>query len=164
MATKQTEKKNYAKRDSYALAFKMIADALKYGCPLQAIAIEESILTDRLSSTLNVGSKGGEPCPTLGAALNKWKPSDSKMQPHSNSKLFDKEMDALYPQLDAWRKERNSLLHGLAKSIQGIGPDIPADIFLGRAMNAATEGLRLVNKVKAWTQKQVNHAKRGKTK
>ena len=51
----KTDKKNYPKYDSYRLAFKMIDDALKCGCPLQAITIEESILTDRLSSTLNVG-------------------------------------------------------------------------------------------------------------
>ena len=51
----QKLRKNYAKRDSYELAFRMIDNAIKYDCPLQAITIEESILADRLWSTLNVG-------------------------------------------------------------------------------------------------------------
>ena len=159
MATVQ--KKNCDKRDSYALAFRMIDDALRFGCPLQAIAIEESILTDRLSSTLNVGVENGKPCGSLGGALNKWKPKDPKAKAHPNAKLFDQEMDALYPRLDAWRNERNSLLHGLAKSIQGKGPDINADEFVIRAIKAATEGWALVKKVKHWVQKQVRKTQKG---
>ena len=48
-------KPNTAKGKSYALAYDMIRAAMEKDCPLQAIAIEESIITDRLSSTLNVG-------------------------------------------------------------------------------------------------------------
>ena len=159
MATVQ--KKNYDKRDSYSLAFRMIDDALRFGCPLQAIAIEESILTDRLSSTLNVGVENSKPYGSLGGVLNTWKPKDPKAKAHPNARLFDQDMDALYPRLDAWRKERNSLLHGLAKSIQGKGPDINADEFVIRAIKAANEGLTLVKKVKNWAQKQVRNARKG---
>ena len=162
MAT--VRKKNYAKRDSYALAFRMIDDALRFGCPLQAIAIEESILTDRLSSTLNVGDENGKPCVSLGGALNKWKPKDPKAKAHPTAILFDQEMEALYPRLDTWRKERNCLLHGLAKSIQGKGPDINADDFVIRALKAANEGLTLVKKVKNWVQKQVRNVRKGSGK
>ena len=161
MATKMVTKKNYAKRDSYALAFRMIDDALKFGCPLQAITIEESILTDRLSSTLNVGKENAKPCDTLGEVLHKWKPRNSRTSPDPNARLFDEEMTILFPRLDTWRRERNALLHGLAKSGQGEQPEIEASEFLDRANNAATEGFRLVKTVKTWSSKQIRMAKKG---
>ena len=161
METKQEEKKNYAKRDSYALAFKMIDDALKHGCPLQAITIEESILTDRLSSTLNVGKEITKPCDSLGDALNKWKPRNPRTSPDPNARLFDEEITTLFPKLDSWRRERNALLHGLAKSAQGGKPEIEAAKFLIRAVQAANDGLHLVEKVKRWSAKQIRKAKKG---
>ena len=45
MVTDST-KKNYAKRDSYALAFGMIATAIHHNFPLQAIAVEKNIISD----------------------------------------------------------------------------------------------------------------------
>ena len=164
MANDKDTKKNYAKRDSYALAFKMIDDALKYGCPLQAITIEESILTDRLSSVLNAGIEGGKPYKTLGAVLLAWKPKSPKQKPHPNARLFDAEIEKFYIRLDNWRKDRNKLLHGLAKSFQGEGPEIPATDFTQHAMDTAIEGLKLVKKIKNWVQNQVRKAKKDRVK
>jgi len=164
MANDKDTKKNYAKRDSYALAFKMIDDALKYGCPLQAITIEESVLTDRLSSVLNVGIADGKPYKTLGAVLVAWKPKSSTKKPHPNARLFDAEIEKLYFRLDNWRQDRNKLLHGLAKSFQGEGPEISATDFTQQAMDTAIEGLKLANKIKNWVQKQVRKAKKERVK
>ena len=158
------DKKNYPKYYSYRLAFKMIDDALKFGCPLQAITIEESILTDRLSSTLNVGILKGKPYETLGSVLNAWRPKKKGKELHSNAILFDVEMNNLYERLDKWREARNLLLHGLVKSFQGDGPKIPAVDFIKIATDQAEEGLRLVKKVKNWVQKQVRNAKKPKVK
>jgi hypothetical protein len=160
----KTDKKNYPKYDSYRLAFGMIDDALKCGCPLQAITIEESILTDRLSSTLNVGISKGKPYKTLGSVLNAWRPKNKNKQPHSNAKLFDLEMNNLYERLDKWREARNNLLHGLVKSFQGEEPETPAGDFIKTATKQAEEGLYLVKKVKNWVQKQVRNAKKAKVK
>ena len=163
MVKKEMEdNKNYPKYDSYRLAFKMIDDALKYGCPLQAITIEESILTDRLSSTLNVGMPKGNPYKTLGSVLNAWRPKKKGGQQHSNAKLFDLEMNNLYERLDKWREARNLLLHGLVKSFQGDRPETPAADFIKTATEQAEEGLFLVKKVKNWVQKQVRNAKKVK--
>lgn len=49
--------KNIKKGMSYTLAFALINDALKCKCHLQAIAVEESILADRLASALYFGEK-----------------------------------------------------------------------------------------------------------
>jgi hypothetical protein len=124
------DKKNYPKYDSYRLAFGMIDDALKCGCPLQAITIEESILTDRLSSTLNVGISKGKPYKTLGSVLNAWRPKNKNKQPHSNAKLFDLEMNNLYERLDKWREARNLLLHGLVNLFKEIDQKLLLRILL----------------------------------
>ena len=69
MASGQAENKNYAKRDSYALAFEMISTAIRHNFPLQAIAVEESIMSDRIWSALNASKTNGGSKETLGRAL-----------------------------------------------------------------------------------------------
>ena len=44
--------KNMRKYESYKLAFEMIEDGIANKCPLQSIAIEESIMSDRLWAAL----------------------------------------------------------------------------------------------------------------
>ena len=153
----QKARKNYAKRDSYALAFRMIDNAIKYDCPLQAITIEESILADRLWSTLNVGrtklSLG-----TMNAALLQWKPTKGSTV-NKNAKRFDGYMEALYPRLKVWWKDRNKLLHGIAKSFQGDGPEVPANDYMRAAMSTAIEGMDLVNAVMKWSRRQIRIAR-----
>ena len=154
----QKARKNYAKRDSYALAFRMIDHAVKYDCPLQAITIEESILADRLWATLNVG-KSRRSLGTMNAALVQWKPTNGGTV-NKNAKRFDEYMEALYPRLKIWWKDRNKLLHGIAKSFQGDGPEIPADDYIRTAMTTASEGLELVNAVMKWSRKQIRRSAR----
>jgi hypothetical protein len=152
-------KKNMAKYESYKLAFQLIDESIRHNFPLQAITIEESILTDRLSSTLNAGKKNAKPCDTLGQALILWRGIPQRnISPSNNAVLFDDAMMALLPRIEVWWKERNALLHGIAKSRCGEGPEISAEAFMARAVNAATEGLDLTKIVKAWTQHQVRHA------
>lgn len=158
MKTEKSKTKNMRKYESYKLAFDMIDEGIAGKCPLQAIAIEESILTDRLSSILNVGKPKAQPYDSIGKALWAWHPK--RGNPVANAALFDEEMEALYPRLDNWRNERNLLLHGLAKSAQGDDPEIAAEEFMPRAMKAAKEGLVLVRKVDAWTKRQIRKAAR----
>lgn len=150
-------KPNSAKAKAYVLAFGMINTALEKGCPLQAITIEESILTDRLSSTLNAKKEKKTPFSTLNGALREW-----EKQTKGGVSLFDKEMTDLWPQLKAWWDERNELLHGIAKSPCGEGPSIPAEEFMARAEKAAKEGLEFARIVVRWTQKQVRQARKAK--
>ncbi len=153
--------KNMPKFNAYRLAFGMIKDALEKGCPLQAIAIEESVLTDRLSSTLNVGRPNRRAKSSLGCALGEWHPKKSNAS--RNAALFDDYMEMLFPKLDAWWKNRNALLHGIAKSAQGGTPEIDAADFMAYAMKTAKEGLMLVRKVDAWTKRQISAARKSTT-
>lgn len=145
--------KNYAKYRAYALAYTMINNALEHRCPLQAITIEESILSDRLWSTLNVGLQKRK-LGTLGQALREWKPKGAGVR-NQNVARFDAEMELLFPRIEKWWNCRNDLLHGIAKSWQGEGPLVDASDFQSKAMSVAKEGLTLANKVKSWTQKQI---------
>lgn len=157
------ETKNMRKQESYKLAFGMMNDALDRDCPLQAIAIAESILTDRLSSTLNVGRSKKPPKDTLGKVLSEWHPVKPGTSRNANSNLFDSEMESLFPKLEAWWKERNALLHGIAKSAQGEVPEICAEEFPLRAMKAAKDGLALVRKADAWAKRQIRKSRKAAT-
>jgi len=166
----KAKKGNIGKHNAYALAFAMIDEAIEARCPIQAIAIEESILTDRLWSTLNVGvtdiSEKQFNNLSLGVALKAWHP-DAKIpegKRNVNRKRFDAEMEELYPDLDKWREMRNGVIHSIAKSRQGKAPSIPAEKFREYAQEAATVGLLLARKVTNWTQKTVRKAKRTEKK
>jgi len=155
---------NVGKHDCYALAYDMINEAIERYCPLQAIAIEESILTDRIVSTLNVGgvySRNTVLLKTLGSALDEWDPCNEKDESrhNANRKYFDEEMNALYPALREWWKMRNSALHGLAKSNTGESPSIPAEEFREFAQYVAVKGRRLAKSVNNWTSKQIRRSK-----
>ncbi len=156
MAAGGSPAQNMRKYESYKLAFDMIDEGIAGNCPLQSIAVEESILTDRISSTLNAGKQNASPANSLGHALRQWHPQ--KGSPDPNSALFDEKMEELFPRLDDWRKERNALLHAIVKSAQGDEPETPASEFLLRAMKAAKDGLALVRKVDKWTKRQIRKA------
>lgn len=153
-------KKNLPKFNAYRMSFDMIKCALERDCPLQAIAVEESILTDRLSSTMNVCKPHAQPKDTLGRVLTEWHPQKPSASRNANASLFDEEMELLFPKLSAWWRMRNELLHGIAKSAQGEGPSGSVDDFMADARSAAKKGYALVRKVDAWTKKQIKAARK----
>lgn len=159
-----TEKKNMAKGASYALAHRMMTEAIRHNFPLQAITIQESILADRLWSTLNVGKSKGNGHATLGAALKAWVPTDKKQRPDPNARLFDGEMLSLKPELDRWWSDRNDVLHGIAKSFHGEGPKVKAEEFEALAQRVALAGQELVRRISNWSKKQVRRARAASAK
>lgn len=148
-------KPNTSKGKSYALAYGMIKAAMDKDCPLQAITIEESIITDRLSSTLNAHKKSKTPFQTLNGALTAWRNLKAP-----EAAIFDEYMVGLRPRLWEWWKKRNAMLHGIAKSTCGEGPDIESDAFMETARQVAVEGKDLADKIKKWTATQVRKARR----
>jgi len=149
------EKKNIAKGDSYRLAFGMINSAIRHVFPLQAIAIEESILSDRLWAVLNVGKAREGKHETLGKALMRWK------ELHKSEKSpFDEEMESLYGELSRWWDMRNKMLHGIVKSFHGEAPSISAESLDHSAMKAAVRGKELADKVVSWSHKQSQRTSR----
>jgi len=149
------EKKNTAKGDSYRLAFGMISSAIRHAFPLQAIAVEESILSDRLWAVLNVGKSRAGKHETLGKALTRWKELRK-----SEKSPFDDEMEVLYGELSRWWDMRNKMLHGIVKSFHGEAPSIRAESFDRSAMKAAVKGKDLTDKVVNWAHKHSQRTSR----
>lgn len=157
MATKQVTKKNYAKRDSYALAFDMITTAIHHNFPLQAIAVEESIISDRLWSALNASKEKGGKKETLGKALDTWK----ELAKNGEPKPLGEEAESMREGLASWWDSRNKLIHGIVKSFRGDEPKIVAANFEHSAMKAAVKGEELARQVCNWSTKQVRKVKKG---
>jgi len=142
------EKKNIAKGDSYRLAFGMINSAIRHVFPLQAIAVEESILSDRLWAVLNLEKTRAGKHETLGKALTRWNELRK-----SEKSPFDDEMESLYGELLRWWDMRNKMLHGIVKSFHGEAPAICAESFDRSALKAAVKGKDLADKVVSWSHK-----------
>lgn len=156
---KEENKKNYAKRDSYALASAMLEDAIMHNYPLEAIAIEESIISDRLWSALRSVNIANGKHESLGAALERWK---KLKKDNSAANPFDAEIETIYTKLSNWWECRNKLIHGIVKSPTGLGPKITAEKFLKSANDAAKKGKELVRFVKNWSKKKVYKSKKDK--
>lgn len=142
--------KNYGKQDSYRFVFGMIDNAIRHNYPLQAITLEESVMADRLWSALHASGHQAKNHETVGRALSDWK----------KGKSFDEEVNSLKPRIEQWWKERNELLHGLAKSDQGCAPKIRPEEFDEKAGATARFGLELTNAICKWSKKSIRKANR----
>lgn len=147
--------KNLRKYESYVLAFKMIEDGMSNKCPLQSIAIEESIMSDRIWSALNSTKDKGRKHETLGKALDEWK----KLKKEGEPLPFDNEVDAMYKELRCWWDVRSRLIHGIVKSFRGKAPQTSAAKFRQSAMNAAKIGKALARSVCNWSSKQIRKSR-----
>lgn len=150
--------KNYAKMDSYALAFRLIDVSILHNFPLEAVAIEESILSDRLWSSLHAANVPSLKHETLGAALAVW---NEHQDDSILAAVLGEDLMKLKKDLTNWWDTRNKVIHGIVKAPQGQGSAITAANFEKSAMKTARDGKSLANKVKRFTQKQIRKAKKG---
>lgn len=137
-------KSNHAKFLSYKLAHERMKAAVEAGFPLEAVAIAESLITDRLLSFINFNGAGFDPeKSTLGGVAQK----AAKICIESS---HDPVGEALASKAEMWAKDRNTVLHAIAKSGHGVGPKIAADAFVEHAHGVAVRGMDLVKQVKSW--------------
>lgn len=163
-----TEPKNIQKGLAYKLAHKQMNEAIdgERPFPIEALAIEESILSDRLRSaiwTLVPKARGAK---TFAQIIKT---------------VFDQDVGTATPgfedlhaalakkgglaALDAWRKQRNRFVHGLTCSLEPRKPtEIGSNVYLEEGLAAAREGRELVRIVEAWSKKCVRAAKRAAKK
>lgn len=133
---------NMEKHDSYTLAYDRIAEALEQGFPLEAIAIEESIIADRLVSYLVFRNVTNPPINNFGKLIE----FAENHSESSNAPFFE--------QVRTWKNGRNSMLHGIVKSMPGTAPATKAEDFIAEARRLAEEGLKLTRVVQTWQRKQ----------
>jgi hypothetical protein len=129
--------KNYTKYYSYKIAFDRISDSIKSGFFLEAIAIEESILCDRLFPFARLGGiKKPIEKSTLGPIINAIKSREDEIALPQD--FLDK--------ISRWGDSRNTCLHQIVKSNTGE-PTIEIKKFLENAKNTAEEGLFLAKEI-----------------
>lgn len=130
---------NGAKFLCYREAWTRIEEALQQGFFLEAVAIEESIIWDRITSYLH---DHGKTVP-------------SRESFHNVIKLWQKEQcdDScdLQEGVSAWRSQRNNTIHGMIKS-ENI------DVFLEEAKATAERGKDLARMVECWRKEQKRHS------
>ena len=157
---KRTVSGNEKKHDSYALAHVMIRNSLEKTCPLQAIAIEESILSDRLWSALHYRPVDRKlKYEKLSDAIRVWEDEEGK---GSCAIVLDGRSMFTRQDIAQWNERRNKLIHGIVK-YRPNGNHISAAKFVASAMKAAKDGLELVRQVENWSKRAKRRAesKRG---
>ncbi len=155
--TEEASKNGKAKHESYKLAFSMISDAIKAGFPLQAIACEESIISDRIWSTLHaLGKKAKHE--NLGAALEAWK---SIVHDRNTTNFFGDKISGKREALCNWWDKRNKVMHGIVKSPQRGKPIVSSTRFIDFSTEVANEGRQLAREISDLTRKQIRSTKRG---
>lgn len=147
---------NAAKHFSYREAFGRIKGSIAHGYYLEAVTLEESIISDRISSYLVI----------VGEAE-----SDSKLERESFAKLItrwrgcvpksivDDHFCDLQISVDEWRNRRNKIVHGIVKSHPGAAPPDVLD-FKREAELAARQGERLAKSVCNWYVREKARIKR----
>jgi hypothetical protein len=145
--------KNISKYLSYKEAWTRIEQAQKQDFYLEAVTLEESVMTDRLISYL-VKKGVIEPSTKLSKynfsnLIQLWKEQNAPIQ----IKVKAIEINNLQIAVDRWRERRNKIVHGMVKSHPGHPTEDIVD-FLAEAKLTAKEGENLARAVSYWVQKQ----------
>jgi len=143
---------NTAKYLSYRAAWKRINAAIESGFYFEAVTISESIICDRLLSfVLGVDPNCGVGATTSFAELIK------KWRKLAHPLPADSQYGDLGAAVDAWRKDRNAIVHGLVKSNPGQ-PTESVSAFLIRAEDTAKRGKTLARRVSDWHKSALRSA------
>ncbi len=130
---------NSAKYLSYREAWARIRMASKSGYFLEAVTIEESIISDRLLSYLEKScglALGDGTRSSLSRVISTWKrEATSRCETGEQAQ----HVELLHGRLNAWREQRNRVVDGMVKSTVSKGED-HIESFLAGAADAAREG------------------------
>lgn len=139
--------KNMEKYKSYRFAFDRIKQSLKEEFPLEALALEESIICDRLRSyceanNLPTITKRGNPC-GLHDLIDK-----IKKHIEDNPSANCPELNEFLTSADSWRDKRNTMIHRVVRTEKsGEAPEISHKDFIPTAMKYAKAGQDLAETI-----------------
>ena len=142
---------NAEKYRSYREAWARVKQAQQHGFYIEAVTIEESIISDRLTSYLvDAGlvarQRRLKDYPAFGNLINAWRrwANDQlarKMDRENRDKLV-----LLIDSVDLWRQKRNQIIHAIVKSHPHTATT-EIESFVKLAEDAADEGMRLARAV-----------------
>lgn len=149
-----SDNKNGAKYLSYREVWARIKLAYRQGFFLEAVTIEESIISDRLLSFLEKrcglelkdATKGN-----FHQIIQKW--YGVALDRHADAPAEIEVLHVLNDRLQTWRSGRNEVVHGMVKSKARHGED-HIDHFLLAAKEHANTGEKLARDVDAWVREQ----------
>ncbi len=139
---------NAAKYLSYREAWRRINAATKEGYFFEAVTLCESIISDRLlsyvrgvnpSSKANIHTK-------FATLIAEWRKLAGTLPVHETTDLGEA--------IDLWRKVRNEVVHGLAKSMPETATQ-ELQSYMKRVEEAGRSGVALARAVSNWHTKQL---------
>jgi hypothetical protein len=139
-------KGNVLKHDNYTEAFARIKAAINQGFFIEAIAIQEAIISDRLKSHLSFYMKLPKD-EKFHSLLKAWKALDVR----DNMQTVSTDLPEL---INQWRRQRNGAIHGF------IAKDCNVDRVLKSAKVTAQIGLNLTRALCSWHGKQVRQSQK----
>jgi hypothetical protein len=143
---------NTEKYNSYKVAWERMESSIEQGFFLEAVAIQESMMFDRIRSFVEYSEQSSIPDELpFGVLVKRWEAElnvDKKRRPP----IFES-ADDLIIKVRAWTDVRNSVVHKIVKSRPG-DPTIPVDEFLDFAQRAANDGKFLCRGISDWHRKQ----------
>ena len=148
---------NHPKYESYKEAWERISAARQARFFLEAIAIEESIIADRLISYLSrpeankqiAKDKKGQ-WPGLGQLI-------TALDNEFPEKLTVGDFKDIVQNLYDWKDDRNRAIHAFVKSDPGI-PTVDIQKFLLMADKAAEQGATLARAISSWHKSEKRNA------
>jgi hypothetical protein len=135
---------------AYREAWTRIKESQEQGFYLEAITIEESIISDRLSSYFRNVLKTEKQPNSLKGMQDLWK------KYHPEPITFGGYNDLIF-ELDKWRKERNQAIHAIVQS--HTHPERSIESFLLHSKNVAERGEKLTSAISQWCDKKIRAAK-----
>lgn len=150
-------KKNRAKGNSFAYAYKRINEALSQQFFLEAVTLAESVISDRLYSFASyhyqlANDKSSKSKRTKSTNL---KTLIEQAKKCSRLTVVTKNKTDLFDALDSWRDKRNRCVHAVAKSEPGQ-PTISVEDFVGMCKETAEDGKYLARLVCDWHRRSQN--------
>lgn len=152
---------NIPKWAAYSLAWARIRKAIEAEFPLEAVAIEESIFSDRLNSC-----RAGHGRPVRAKDGLKFIISEVKKFEEAKEAPFLK----LLEKIESWYADRCRFLHGIVRSDlhdfehcpRETSPKIPASSFMSLAQKCAERGEKLARQLCNWSKRQARKHKHNK--
>ena len=149
--------KNLEKGEAYKEAFERIALSLEKGFPLEAIALIESIMSDRLlSNAVGTGQLKQSPEKALRIPFNDLIDKFTKYAAETG----DSEAAELAPLLDEWRMRRNGVIHSAVKSYPTTAPSMRPEEFRLEATEAAHRGVEYARRLLQWHRSRLRAIRR----
>lgn len=136
----------------YRHAFRRMDEAMEEGWLMEAITIQESILSGRLLSALNSKGISANHKDSFSSLIDRFRK-------HTNDE--DPQVEILAARLHEWRIKRNDSLHSICRHIDDPYDENTVAKFENKLVDAAQEGRVLVNDVRSAVERIKRRIKKG---